>query len=109
MRKQSKKEFGWCYTWKSLIIVSNILSIFFVGFHLLSKILYIKFFPVVAQLCVSIFCCHLWAVESVVLYIKNFNLLLEKQIITKSKGKFWGGLLPLIMYEVINVCVLIFL
>ena len=109
MRKQSKKEFGWCYTWKSLIIVSNAFSIFFVCLHLFGKILYNRLFPVVAQLCVSISMCHIWAIASVVLYIKNYNLLLEKQIITKSKGKFWGGLLPLIMYEVINVCVLIFL
>ena len=109
MRKRPKKEFGWCYTWKSLIIVSNLLSLFFAAMNLLVMLLYINNYAAQAKAWSAIAMCHLWFIPSMVTYTQNYNLLVQRNIIKKSKVKFIVGLIPLIMYEIVNILVLIFL
>ena len=108
--KKNEKEFGWCYTWKSLIIVSNLLAILFLLINLFCKLLIITSKSnTIYGYATAIGMCHLWFIASLTLYTQNYNLLVQRNIIKKSKVKFIAGLIPLIMYEIVNILVLIIL
>lgn len=108
MNSNNKKEVGWCKTWKGLLIVSNLSSMFFLCINILSKRILSNYSGgAIAKLVMAIILCHCGVIASMFLFVKNYNILVKQNTIEKSKSKVIGGLIPLIVYELINILVLI--
>ncbi len=52
---------------------------------------------------------HLSYIALIRFYSENYKHLVKTQIIEKSKKLFWGGIIPFIVSELINIAVLVFL
>ena len=106
MLHSSQKLSGFCKTWKSLLIVSNLASLFFTVLHLVCTILYPAYGG--AKLGVAMAICHVGVIQTLLLYVKNYNILMKEEKIKKTYNKMLIGLVPILIYELINVVILIF-
>ena len=102
---------GWCHTYKSLLLVSNILSFLVMIAHIICKVLYNEYRSIgttaVTKMLLAILVCH-WAILMfLITYVRNYNILVARNTIEKSKDKFLMGLIPFFVYELINIFVLI--
>jgi len=55
------------------------------------------------------FVCHFGVLLAVPLYKENYHYLVKIQAITPSRKRFWGGLTPILVCELLNILTLIFL
>lgn len=107
MRKK-KEQFGWCKSWKSLFIVTNLFSITFALIHLFSKMAYVSDQTSHGKLAILIAVCHVYPIFVLRLYYENFNMLIKEGKATKSSKMFWIGVASIIAWEIVNILVLIF-
>ena len=108
-KRLNDKQFGWCKSWKSLLIVTNLFSFAISLIHFLSKISYIPDSTSNGKLAVLIALCHFYPIFVFRVYYENFNILVKENKISKTSKLFWGGALFIFLWEIVNILVLIFL
>ena len=109
MKNKKRSGVQWLKTWKSLLIVSCTAPIvcifastyFKYGFHKYSTTIYHWLYR---GLLVS----NVGLLLFVMNYIFNYRYLVREKIIEHTKTRFFLGLLPLILYVIINILILIY-
>ena len=100
--------FKWCMTWKSLLHTSIVISTVFVALHIVELLVWYSLIDkVVHQIISAVIICHIAFIAFFVCYIKNYNYLMSIQAMEKSSKRFWHGLLPIILGELVNITALI--
>ena len=98
----------WCNTWKSLLRTSIIISCIFVFAHFILLFFWdLLFEKVVYRIISGVIICHIASGAFIGCYFKNYKYLLNIHVMEKSSKRFWLGLLPIIVGELINILSLI--
>ena len=105
----SNQEFKWCESWRSLLLVCNIITIILVLVNLFIKIR-LHYTPSGAQawLYIALAASHVGMLAFFVFYIQNYRFLVKKKTIQHSKALFLKGLIPLVLYHAVTIMILIF-
>ncbi len=93
-------------SWKSFVICVLLVSLGIFLFHIID-IVAIYFTRPMSGFISGIVICHMSFFIFLGCYIRCYNYFIETKIIEKSKKRFWLGLLPLIIGEILNIVVLI--
>lgn len=108
-KKSSINKFRWCETWKSLFLVSTLVTITLAIFHLYAEIQLNYCTPgAQSKLYVTASTCRIGIIAFIVFYIKNYRVLLERKVISDSRVLFCKGLVPLIIIYITTIIVMIF-
>ena len=105
----SSKQFGWCRSWTSLLIVANLFSIVLTVIHLFTKLAYVPNKTSHNKLAILLAVCHIYVIFVIRLYCQNYDMLIKEGKTTKSSKFFWIGIVTIVAWEIINILVLIFL
>lgn len=98
----------WCNTWKSLLRTSIIISCIFVFAHFILLLFWDLYFgKVVYRIISGVITCHMAFGAFIRCYFENYKYLLNIHVMEKSSKRFWLGLLPIIVGELINIVSLI--
>ena len=109
MKNDLYERFGWCKSWKALLIVLNLFSLGISAIHFFSKLGFDPDKTADGKLGILIIACHIWQIALYSVYSKNYKLLVENDIIPKTSNLFGIGVFCIVLWEIINILVLIFL
>ena len=106
--KKNSSDYRFCKSWKELRNASIIMSLIFVAFHTDGLIMW-KLFAgqSVYRIISGVIICHIVLLAFVGYYNQDYKHLIAEQIIEKSSKRFWIGLLPIIIGEMLNILGLI--
>ena len=109
----SKKSNGskWCTSWKSLLKTSLMVSSIFAVLHFVGLVFWYndinEVHQVVHQTISAVIICHIAFVAFFGCYITNYKYLVSTQAMEQSSKRFWLGLSPIIIGELLNITALI--
>ena len=108
---QNKKRSGikWLQTWRSLLLYSCLAPILCILFNVYFKSTFHHSSVTTHHwLYRGIAVCNIGLLLMVINYIFNYRYLVREHIINHTKTRFFLGLLPLVVYSIINILVLIY-
>ncbi len=105
------KEKKYVQSYRELCKSSILLSLIMVALHLMAALTldHVLGSGAVGKMISCEIFLHLSYIALIRFYSENYKHLVKTQIIEKSKKLFWGGMIPFIVSELINIAVLVFL
>ena len=103
------KEKNYVKSYRELCKSSILLSLLMVVLHLMAALVlhYVWGSGAVGKMIACEIFLHLSYITLIRFYVENYKHLVKSQIIEKSKKLLWGGMIPFLISEVINIAVLI--